>query len=61
MSRDDMEQLEYIENWKKKQEEKVIRKENKKRKIKMNYKRSKTYFKLGFKCLLDCVNEVFKR
>jgi hypothetical protein len=59
MSRDDMEQLEYIENWKKKQEEKVIRKENKKRKIKMNYIRSTTYFKLGFKCLLDCINEFF--
>jgi hypothetical protein len=61
MSRDDMEQLEYIENWKKKQQEKAIRKENKEANIRMHYARCKEYFKLGFVCLFSCVKEIFKR
>lgn len=61
MSRDDREQLEYIENWQKKQREKAIRKENKIANIRMNYARCKEYFRLGFKCLFACVKEIFKR
>lgn len=58
MSRDDREQLEYIENWQKKQREKAIRKENKIANIQMNYARCKEYFRLGFKCLWTCVKEI---
>lgn len=61
MSKDDREQLEYIENWKRKQEENEIRRENKKAVIKMHFSRYKTYFKLGFACLGACVKEIFRR
>jgi hypothetical protein len=61
MSRDDMEQLEYIENWNRKQKEKAIRRENKKATIKMHFSRCKAYFKLSFTCLGACVKEIFRR
>ena len=61
MSKDDREQLEYIENWKREQEEKAKRKENKRANIRMHYSRCKTYFRLGFICLNACVKEIFKR
>lgn len=61
MSRDDMEQLEYIENWKRKQREKAIRRENKKATTKMYFSRCKTYFKLGFTCLYATIKEIFRR
>ena len=60
MSIDDREQLEYIENWKKKEQEKDARKENKKVNIKIHYTRCKEYFRLGIKCLFACVKEIFK-
>lgn len=60
MSRDDREQLEYIEEWKRKQQEKVAKKENKITNICMNYTRCKEYFRLGFKCLFACIREFVK-
>lgn len=46
MNNDDKEQLEYIENWNKKQREKLERRENKKANIRMHYTRCKEYLNL---------------
>ena len=61
MNKDDIEQLEYIENWKRKQEVKTIIRENKKATIKMHFSRCKAYFKLGFTCLGAGVKAIFRR
>lgn len=60
MSKDDIEQLEYIENWKRKQEEKKRKQDMKKIAIVSKYYSSMMHFKCAFKDLYRCIKECFK-
>ena len=60
MSRDDKEQLEYIENWKREQVEKKQLREKKKMRITYAFHSCMMNFKWAFKDLYICIKACFK-